>query len=108
MTAGEATQIRSALLDLADRLIFELDWVPAGRVIATVAACRTDLVRVGARGDGLLAATEACVRRRIDPPPPASRPVRAAGEIPVTSPGVRSNVLGARRGMISRRHMLAL
>ena len=87
MSASEARQFRSALLDMTDRLIFDLDWVPAGRVIATIVACRSELVRVGARGDGLLAATEACVRRRIDSPSPARGPVSGAGAIPLKFSG---------------------
>ena len=51
---------------MTERLIADYDCVPAGRVLAIVALCRSDLYRAGVWGDGLIAATEAMVRGRMD------------------------------------------
>ena len=74
-TAQAARRFRSDLLALTDRLIADLDWVPSGRVMATVAGCRSELARLGVPRDGLLAATEACVRLRMDPPVASPRSI---------------------------------
>jgi len=57
---------RSDLLALAEGLIAQYDWLPAGRVIATVAVCRSELSRMGVRGVGLIDATRAMACARID------------------------------------------
>jgi hypothetical protein len=65
-TAEDARQFRVALLVMTERLIAEFrPLAPAGRVMATVAVCRTELSGMGVRGDGLLDATEAMVRVRL-------------------------------------------
>ena len=77
----EARKYRSDLVGVTERLIEDFDWVPAGRVLATVAVCRSELARTGVRGEGLLEATEAMARSRMNarapgqrfaPPPPSS------------------------------------
>jgi hypothetical protein len=72
-TTSDAMKFRADLLDLTERLIADLDWAPAGRVMATVVACRSDLSRGGVQRDGLLVATETCVRSRLQPPARRSR-----------------------------------
>ena len=73
-TAEAARKVRSGLLDLTNRLIADLNWAPAWRVTAAVAAYRSELSRGGVPRDGLLAATEACVRSRMQAPASRSLP----------------------------------
>jgi hypothetical protein len=65
LTAEEAKDLRSDLVAMAERLVADCDWVPAGRVFATVAVCRAELARTGVHGRGLIDATEAMARSRI-------------------------------------------
>jgi hypothetical protein len=51
---------------MTERLIADYECVPAGRVLAIVALCRSDLLCTGVRGDALIVATEATVRARMD------------------------------------------
>ena len=64
-TAERLRRERAALLALTERLIAEHDCVPAGRVMATVAACRSELHRKGLHGEDLLRSAEAMARSRM-------------------------------------------
>jgi len=65
-TADDARHHRVRLLEMTERLIMEnSQLVPAGRVTATVACCRSELYRFGVRDEELVAATEAMARSRI-------------------------------------------
>lgn len=57
--------LRVGLLDLADSLVADYDWLPAGCVTAAIAVCHSELVGSGLEGPGLLDATEAMVRSRL-------------------------------------------
>ncbi len=72
--AEDERRRRAALLAMSERLVAHYrDAMPSGRVTAAVAVCRSELHRLGLRGDGLLEATEAMVRSRlnahVDKPP---------------------------------------
>jgi hypothetical protein len=70
-TAKDVKQYRADLLSVTDRLIAEFDWAAAGRVITTVAGCRSELSRMGLRGGELVLVTEACARARLNSSAPS-------------------------------------
>ena len=65
ITGERVRQERAALVAMTERLIAEYNWVPAGRVMVTVAGCRSELLRMGLRGEGLLLSAEAMARTRM-------------------------------------------
>ena len=66
ITAERVRREKAALVAMTARLVAEYDWVPAGRVMVTVAACRSDLLRIGLRGEALLQSAEAMARTRMN------------------------------------------
>ncbi len=91
MTASdEARRDRAALFATIDRLASDYDWAPTGQILATVALCRSELMRAGLHGDGLLAACEAMTRIRLDSRLPRPRRHREHQSLTVQPFGLRA------------------